>query len=112
MHWLIAFGLIVTAGLNSAECQTLDTKKAFEPYRFCMLKAVKIYSARAKSVDDAILAARADCDLERRVLLAALEANARISGESEYRAGDLAKRIVEKIDERLRPELARSVLKP
>lgn len=80
-------------------------------YKACMLKATAKYGAKTDRVDDAIDAARADCEDERIAIQREVFATWIANGKSAYQARQAEKAVIQKVDALLRPELARAALR-
>ena len=86
---------------------------AIRGYGACMQSHVREYAVQAKSIDDAILATRGACASFRAYMVGRIVEGERLTQGASADAAELTARLAaERVDENLRPELARIALEP
>lgn len=109
---LLCFLIAPLAHAGTDDIVALATP-AMQGYRACMREHVRDYAPRAKSVEDAITAAHADCDSLRAYLTGRIAEGLReFEATPADRADAMARQAVQGIDDGLRPDLARTALSP
>lgn len=95
---------------SAAEDSGLTREHLWSEYKACMLKAVGKYGPKTDRVDDAIDAAKADCQDAELAFRADVYGEQIVAGKSAYKARQLEEEVMRMLGERIRPEMARAAL--